>query len=193
MSQRTLKRAFKTVIVLAVAAGLIAGAVFGARQYFFLRYPRKYSDIIEEHAGINRLPTSFVYAVVRTESSFRPDAVSEVDASGLMQITKDTFEWIQGKMDVETPLEYDEHIFDPEVNVRYGTYLLGSLYREYGSYTLALCAYHAGRGNVNAWLSDPELSADGETLLKIPFRDTQWYVTRVLETREIYQKIYKIQ
>lgn len=141
----------------------------------------------------NGLPPSFLFAVVHTESGFQEDAISEIGASGLMQITEETFQWIGTKIKPQEPLGYDTHIFDSEVNLEYGSFLLGYLYEEYGSLPLALCAYHAGRGSVNDWLSDPQYSEDGVTLKSIPFSDTQWYVDRVQKTRQRYQKIYDMQ
>lgn len=177
------------VIVVGVAALVL---YFAIGRFYDARYPLEYSELIESCAKENDLPPSFVYAVVHTESRFDPEAVSQVDARGLMQITRDTFDWIQHKMGLEEPLDYDEYAFDPAVNVRYGTFLLRILYEEFGSYDVALCAYHAGRGNVLEWLEDPEFSQDGESVSHIPFSDTRWYVERVNETRKIYQDLYDL-
>lgn len=178
-----------SALVLAVSA-LVLWLASG--EYYDARYPLKYREAVSHYAEANSLPESLVYAVIHTESVFDPDAVSSVDARGLMQITRDTFNWAQHKMGLEKPLDYDEYCFDPDVNIRYGTYLIKILYDEYGSYQLALCAYHAGRGNLNGWLRDPAYSSDGETLDSIPFKDTNWYVHRVDETRQIYQKLYRL-
>lgn len=190
MKRRTFDILFWAVIVGIAAITLLVVLRFSADKVFEWRYPKKYESMISQAAKLNDLPESFVYAVVHTESTFDPMAVSSVDARGLMQITRDTFDWIQHKMGLTERIDYDENAFDPAINVRLGTYLLKLLYEEYGSYDLALCAYHAGRGNLNKWLSDPKLSPDGETLSEIPFGDTAWYVARVGKTRAVYQKRY---
>ncbi len=177
--------------LLAVAAGA-AALWFSKESYESARYPREYASLVERYAGENGLPESLVYAVIHTESVFDAQAVSDVDARGLMQIRRDTFEWISQRMRLRAPPDYDSSCFDPEINIRYGTYLLHILYEEFGSYDLALCAYHAGRGNVNRWLQDPDLSPDGKTVPEIPFSDTAWYVRRVGETREVYQRLYDL-
>ena len=53
-----------------------------------------------------------------------------------------------------------------------------------------VCAYHAGQGNVDSWLKNPQYSADGVTLDVIPTQDTATYASRVLRARDVYQKYY---
>ena len=80
-------------------------------------YIMEYEDLIRQNAQENEIPPAYVAAIVLAESSYRPDAVSSVNAQGLMQILPSTGEWIAGKFD-ET---YTEGcLFDPEINVRYG-------------------------------------------------------------------------
>ena len=85
---------------------------------------------------------------------------------------------------------YDE-IYDLEVAIKYGTYMLSLLQEEMGDdERLILAAYHAGMGAVQNWLKDPQYSSDGETLDTIPYSDTNWYVDKVLETKAIYEELY---
>ena len=122
------------------------------------------------------------------ESSYRPEAVSSVDAQGLMQILPSTAEWIAGKLD-ET---YTEGcLFDPETNIRYGCWYLGFLMRRYdGDMRCSSSAYHAGQGTVDKWLADPNYSSDGKTLDVIGYDSTNTYVNRVLRYYEQYEEIY---
>ena len=62
--------------------------------------------------------------------------------------------------------------------------------RKLSDLSVLLAAYHAGLGAVQGWLEDPEYSSDGKTLDKIPYSDTNWYVAKVLETRDMYKKLY---
>ena len=68
--------------------------------------------------------------------------------------------------------------------MRYGCTNLSLLLREFGGEDTALAAYHAGRGSVNRWLGDSRYSDDGDRLSTIPYRDTDAYVKKVLDTRD---------
>ncbi len=153
-------------------------------------YPRQYVDLVEENAEQFDIDESLIYALIKTESGFDKNAVSSVGAKGLTQITPDTFSWLQSK----TGGNYDEDaLFEPEISVYYGVYFLDILLEEFGNTETALAAYHAGRGKVNEWLSDPRISPDGETLENIPYEDTAGYVKRVMKNIEKYKKIYDIE
>ncbi len=184
----------KHPIILRISLSLIILSVMGVLIFFSGRsvlktlYPLEYTEFVEVYAEENNLSEYFVYAVIKCESGFENDAVSSVGAKGLMQIMPDTFDWIKMKLKDNTSYE---DIFDPELNIKYGSYLYGYLMEKYESEELALAAYHAGIGNVNKWLKDAEYSDDGKTLKDIPFPSTKKYVTKVIETKKIYQKLYK--
>ena len=181
-------------LLLLVALLFVGGAVMAtnAEKAFYQKaYPIQYSHWVEEYADKNDLDPALVYAVIRTESSFRPLAWSSVGARGLMQLTEETFEWVAYRMHDQSGTVYED-MFDPEANIRYGTYLLKDLLAEFGTEANALCAYHAGWGNAKNWLSDPRYSPDGKNIETIPFEDTRGYVKKVLDTKEIYQELYQM-
>ena len=66
-----------------------------------MTYPVEYEDLIRHYAAENELNPAYVAAVVLAESSYRADAVSSVNAQGLMQLLPSTAEWIAGKMDMD--------------------------------------------------------------------------------------------
>lgn len=150
-------------------------------------FPKTFDAIVEEQAEEFGLDANLVYAVIKAESNFDPEAKSAVGAMGLMQMMPDTFRWMQTVLG-ETHEE--EALYDPEVSVRFGCALLKILLSEYGDLTAALSAYNAGMGNVTSWLSDTAYSEDGKTLSLIPFSETRIYVRKVLWYKEIYENIY---
>lgn len=151
-------------------------------------YPMEYTSLIRRHAGEFGLEPAYVAAVILAESSYNPQAVSSVNAQGLMQIMPETGEWIAGKFD-ETYVE--GCLFDPETNIRYGCWYLGYLLRRYdGDKTCSTAAYHSGQGTVDGWLKDPEYSTDGRTLNIIGGPRANTYVGRVLEYYEKYTQLY---
>lgn len=191
---KTVKRRKKTarslfiLIVVIVAAALLWHPVY---ENVFLKtaYPEKYSDLVFKYSRETDLDPDFVFSVIRNESSFNKDALSGVGARGLMQITPETFEWAMSKLS-EQGKYTDDDLYTPEVNVRYGTYILSSLKKEFDDERTVVAAYHAGRSNIKKWLLNSEYSKDGKTLIKIPFKDTSTYVDRVEKAKGIYKELY---
>ena len=152
-------------------------------------YPMEYTDLIRSRAAAEGLEPAYVAAVILAESSYNPQAVSSVNAQGLMQIMPETGAWIAGKFD-ETYVE--GCLFDPETNIRYGCWYLGYLLRRYdGDKTCSTAAYHSGQGTVDGWLKNPEYSTDGRTLNIIGGPRANTYVGRVLEYYEKYKQLYE--
>ena len=122
-----------------------------------LSYP-KLKDVIAVAAERSRLPVALLDAMIRTESGYRPRAVSRAGARGLMQLTAVTAESL-GVQDA----------FDPAQNVIAGARYLRRLYDRFGSLPLALAAYNAGPGAVQKHGGIP------------PFEETKRYIRTVLE------------
>ena len=180
-------------IVLAVA--LLGWGLYGAHQEKLLRrtlqtYPLAHRELIQRYSVAQGLEPAYMAAIIMSESSFRSDATSNVNAQGLMQIMPDTGEWIAGKFN-ET---YTEGcLYDPETNIKYGCWYMGWLIDRYGGdKACASAAYHSGQGTVDGWLQNPDYSADGRTLAVIPGENANIYVERVLRFYEKYKEIYGV-
>ncbi|WRS27853.1 lytic transglycosylase domain-containing protein [Oscillospiraceae bacterium MB08-C2-2] len=169
---------------------LMAGFHWGYRYFYRSAYPVYYSEQVLRQSQVYDLPPELLYAVIRTESGFNPRAQSSVQARGLTQITPDTFEWIQFRLQEERELDFED-LYNPEISIQYGAALLRLYLDEFGSVETALCAYHAGRGSVLGWLKNPQYSSDGKNVEYIPFGDTSRYVARVIETRDLYRNLYE--
>lgn len=155
------------------------------------QHPLYYADTITAYADAQELDPALVAAVILCESSYDPKAESRLGARGLMQLMPDTAEWVAHKLG-EDGADYSfDNLYDPQTNIRFGTWYLGYLSRRFnGDATKIVCAYHAGQGNVDSWLKNPQYSSDGVTLDVIPTQDTATYVSRVLRARDIYRKYY---
>lgn len=175
------------LVVLLVAAIVLFGPRL-AEAGLKLLYPKSYSQLVEQEAAEFDLDPDLVYAVIKTESGFDPEARSSADAMGLMQLTQGTFDWIASLYPLEDP---NAGVYDPQANVHCGCALLRLLIDQYGSVEVALAAYNAGMGNVSEWLQSGDYSHDGETLHTIPYPETDAYVKKVLRGYEIYQKLYE--
>lgn len=105
-----------------------------------------------------------------------------------MQLTPQTFNWLSDKNGEDLS---PEEIFDPDYNIKYGTYYISWLYERYGNWDTVYAAYNAGHGNVDEWMKDERYS-DGEKLIEIPFSETAEHVVRVNNAREKYIEIYEL-
>ncbi|MDR1927194.1 MAG: lytic transglycosylase domain-containing protein [Oscillospiraceae bacterium] len=186
--QKNTRRGDKKIrraLLLLLAALLL---LLGWNRFVRWSYPQNYSGLVEQNAARFALPSALLYALIRTESGFDPAALSSAGARGLTQITPDTFAWLQTKSGEALALE---SLFEAEVSIRYGAFFLRMLLDEFGSEATAVAAYHAGRGQVNAWLRDPVCSADGKTLREIPFPETRHYVEKVTKAAKRYAQLYE--
>lgn len=177
------------IIVVSVAVGFIYDAVMNHAEA--KDYPREYSEYVEKWAKEYGVPEYIVYSVIKAESDFDPDTVSSADAVGLMQIraaeSSNTFEYIAGMVGDK----YDPSLhFDPNTNIKYGTYYLSYLYSKFDNWSTVFAAYNGGEGNVSKWLKDPTCSLDGKTLYRIPFTETRDYVKKVNGYCKAYRRLY---
>ena len=154
-------------------------------------YPIEYGSYIEKAAYETGIDKYLIYAVIKTESNFKPEATSDVGARGLMQLMEDAYDWVKFRMEDERSISYDD-MYTPEYNIEYGSYLIKLLYEEYGDIETSVAAYHSGRGSVNEWLKNEEYSSDGKTLDKIPSDTTAHYVNKVMRAYEAYINLYEI-
>ncbi|MBQ3133975.1 MAG: lytic transglycosylase domain-containing protein [Clostridia bacterium] len=188
-----IKATKKGWIALIVLPLLLLAVVLGARPalraYFQAVYPVKYWDTVVAEAEKNELDPALVLAIIRTESRFKPEALSGADAHGLMQVTPITLKWAQYRSPELKSLQ-TENLFDPHTNIRVGTYVLALLLESYPETDTALAAYNAGFGHVAEWLADDRYSADGKTLHTIPFSETAQYVKKVNHALTVYQELY---
>lgn len=153
-------------------------------------YVRDYESYLSAYAAEYQVPESLLCAVIFCESRFRPQAKSSHGACGLMQLAPATFAEVLWRLGIPEEAAKQTDIFDPEWNIRCGTYYLHYLYGLYGNWETSLAAYNAGMGNVNQWLADARYSDDGKTLKQIPFTETEAYVKKVLKSRERYRELY---
>lgn len=174
----------KKIILWVILAVLLLNAKKVARLF----YPVNYTDIIYEYSAEYNLDPYLIFGIIKAESNFDTYANSDKDARGLMQITIPTAKWIAQRLGDSS---LAENLNVPEANIQMGCYYISYLLSLYdGNEKNALAAYNAGPGVVNRWLGDRGLSSDGVSLFKIPYRETELYVTKVTNNRRIYSILY---
>ncbi len=180
------------VLFVAIIFGFLFDIICTQIEYKVYPKPEEYKEYVEKYSKEYGLSEELVYSVIKTESGFDSSAVSSKGAVGLMQIMPETFEWLTNDI-LHEYLDVGM-LYDPETNIKYGTYYLSRLYGRFGDLNTAIAAYNGGEGNVSEWLSDPRYSNDGEKLIvdNIPksFSETENYVKKVNKYLGRYRDIY---
>ena len=167
----------------------------------------KYSDPVLAAAARYQVPPSLIFAIIETESSFNPFAVSRANAYGLMQVVpstagKDVYSLVKGLKGQPSA----DVLFDVKANIDIGTaylHLLDDVYlkrvadpqsREYAT----ISSYNGGAGNVFKTfgpnrekaltvINGQSPSLVYETLAnKHPRQETQRYLRKVLAFQKNY-------
>lgn len=180
------------VLIISIVFGFLFDIVCNAIEKKLYPKPEEYASFIEKYSTEYGVPEDLIYAVIKTESSFDSSAVSSKGAIGLMQMMPSTFEWLTN--DILRDYHGSGMLYDPETNIKYGTYYLSRLYNRFGDWDTALAAYNGGEGNVSDWLVDSRYSSDGKKLIidNIPneFGETEAYVKKVNKAFDKYKKLY---
>ena len=133
----------------------------GGKQYL-----RKYENVIRKAAQKFGIEVNLIKAIIKAESSFDPDAVSESGAQGLMQLMPDT----ANDMAVGDP-------FDPEENIFGGTRYLSLLLKRFKQdKKLAIAAYNVGATTVTKHNAVP------------PVAETRRFVEKVMKFYREFSK-----
>lgn len=147
-----------------------------------------YKKTVYHYAKEYDLEPALVFAVIKVESNYDPDARSVKDAYGLMQITEDTLNWAILRENEGASYTVKD-LYEPEINIKYGCLILSLLKDEFRHTDTVLAAYNAGRGNVLKWLKDSRYSKDGHTLSSTPFPETNEYIQKVNKFKNKYSEM----
>ena len=122
-----------------------------------LKRRHQYASLITKASKRYGISEQLIYAIIKTESSFNPYAVSWANAYGLMQVVpetagRDVFRLIKKIPGKPTP----EYLFDPARNIDIGTayfYILKTRYLKdvrdpLSKHYSMISAYNGGAGNV---------------------------------------------
>jgi soluble lytic murein transglycosylase len=171
-------RAYRVGSRAATRAELMALPAPGREWLWNCVYPRPYTALVSEISGQVSVEAELIYAIIRQESAFRPDAVSPAAAVGLMQLLPSTAERVAAENGL---VHLAERLTEPPVNIGYGARYLRKLLDLFaGNVALAAASYNAGPTAVLRWLEGaPDLELD-LFVARIPFAETRAYVERVV-------------
>lgn len=178
-------RVFPLTVVLIF--GLVSFAfAFAPSLFFKSMYPLRYEDEITASAATHGVDPYLVAAVIRSESSWDPEASSHQGARGLMQLMPETAQDMAAKGLVDGKRYSYENLEDPAINIEYGCAYLSYLLTYFnGATDRTIAAYNAGMGNVDGWAKQDKLLHNA-----ITFPETQAYLVRVNMAKARYQELY---
>ena len=138
-----------------------------ARSLFF---PVSYAERIDETSDRYGVDEHLVAAIIRCESGWNERAMSS-----------------KGAGRVDTNRFNPNNLADPATNIEYGTALLAFLDEQLETTDEVICAYNAGLGAVQGWISE----ADSPGIPKaIKYPETAHYLERVQEALRQYTRYY---
>ena len=132
---------------------------------------------------------ALIYALIRQESGFNPNAKSRDGARGLMQLMPSTASFIA--RDRGFRKRRRRELFDPETNLELGQRYISHLLADQtvgGDLFRLTTAYNGGPGNLNKWQRKMDYRGDPLMFIEsLPSRETRLFIERVLANLWIYR------
>lgn len=159
-------------------------------------YPQAYGEDVIKAANEFQVSPFLIWGVMREESRFRSDVVSPAGAVGLLQLMPSLANQIAARL--KEPKVNRAHLTNPKLNIRFSAFHLRELVRQVQSWNvppefvfpLVIASYNAGAGPTRRWLKESKGAPLDIFVESIPFSETRAYVKRVIQSSNIYWKLY---
>ena len=159
------------------------------REAWELAWPRPFGASVDGATHEFSFDPALVWAIMREESAYRAQVSSPAGALGLMQLMPATGGKVAGELGLTGFVT--ERLYDPETNIRLGTYYLRSLIEKFGgSRPLAIASYNAGPEAVGRWLEKDTDAKPDVFVESVSYGETRRYLRRVLRSYRMYQALY---
>lgn len=158
------------------------------RSYWEALFPRPYWADMKRFANANGLDPYLVASLIRQESEFNPNAVSNKNALGLMQLLPKVGKGVAKQ--VKLKHFSAPKLFTPSVNLQLGTKYFREMVDQFGGFEYALAAYNAGDDRVKDWQSAGKYRDVQEFVESIPFTETREYVQAIMRNANVYRQLY---
>jgi len=158
------------------------------RTYWEGLFPKPYWTDLKKSSSENALDPYLVASLIRQESAFNPNAVSNKNAVGLMQLLPKVGKGVakQEKIKHFSPAQ----LFTPSMNLQLGTRYFRSMVDKFGAFEYALAAYNAGSDRVQDWQGYGKYRDVQEFVESIPFTETREYVQAIMRNANLYRQLY---
>ena len=161
-------------------------------DFLTLAYPRPFPDVVEASAEAHGIDARLLYALMRQESRFDPDARSPVGAVGLLQImpyTAATLAVSAGVGYIVTGAGIDEDaLTDPRINTAIAARLMANLSELFDELPPIVASYNAGEERVARWWRAARHLREDFFVDSIPYRETRSFVRAVLANYAAYTR-----
>jgi soluble lytic murein transglycosylase len=190
------------------------------RRDLELLYPRPFDAQVNQYAHETGIGPAKLFALIRTESAFNPDAISRSGAIGLTQLMPATAEEMAARIlrrggpdytrkpdkegdeiasDAESgslggliASEVGVDLFDPGANIHMGAVYLAWLEQRLGDPLLALLAYNGGMNRVRRWRSSMPAKFPPDLFLEtVEYAETMEYGRSVMGASAMYRALYQ--
>lgn len=156
-----------------------------SKEHLKNHFPILYKDLIEKNAKKHGIDPYIIYSLIKRESGFKEDVLSNAGALGLMQIMPGTAKKIDKSIS-------SDKLKIAKENIRIGTEYFAKLMEENsGNLIYSLAMYNAGEIPVRNWKRWYKKNSNVEFIESIPFRETRDYVRSVLANYYMYNAIYR--
>ena len=181
----------KILIILSIIIFVIVFLIFARIPILKIMYPTTYEEAVLVFSEEYNVDKNLILALIKAESNFDEDAISNRNAIGLMQLMEETAVDVANKNGIELDDEnIQEELCDVYKNIEIGTAYIASLLGRYENKEVALAAYNAGIGTVDNWIEKGIINKDGTDIENVPYKETNYYVRKILRDYEIYQELY---
>lgn len=137
----------------------------------------KLTEVIYSESKKYEYDPMFILAIILTESSFKKGQQSHVGARGLMQVVP----FVGADVASRTGIEWEgsQTLFEPETNIKLGTFHLFEQILKFGDLKKALLSYNLGETRLRDMIRKQR---------PLPIR----YLNRVLENYKMLKETYKV-
>ena len=151
-----------------------------------LRFPVVFTEEVRKNGRKQNLEDALIFAIIRTESAFLPNARSSAGALGLMQLMPATGREAGRRLGFR--IKKSAQLLAPATNIAIGSSYLASLMGKYQqNFSMSAAAYNAGPHRVRQWRPAKDCVETDIWIDSIPFRETRRYVRTALFYYVIYQ------
>jgi len=165
-----------------------------------LLYPRPFAQQVNQYARETGIEPAKLFALIRAESAFNPDAISRSGAIGLTQLMPATAEEMAARILRRGGPDYtrkpdkegaDEISGDTDSNVHMGAAYLAYLETRLGDPLLAVLAYNGGMNRVRRWRNSMPVKFPPDLFLEtVEYAETMEYGKAVLGAAAMYKALY---